>query len=172
MNESSPASVAATAPRTPERPTFKVRRVHQILTALFEEQCGGMLTSTQLAALTSIEHEPGVDQIGLAVLMGHDRSTVGLVVKTLEKAGYVERQGHPDDRRRKVIIMTPAGKEVLARGLAMSGAVMQQLWSSLTPEEARELDRLLTKIIVAFNGKIRTPASLDSPNFRPLFDED
>jgi len=77
-----------------------------------------------------------------------DASYVTSLVDGLEERGAVERQAHPADRRAKMIALTDDGegmrKEVLARLHEPPPCL-----DVLTGSEARDLRRLLTKLVEA-----------------------
>jgi DNA-binding MarR family transcriptional regulator len=50
----------------------------------------------------------------LAEALDSDAPSVTVAVNDLEKRGLVERRAHPDDRRAKLVSLTPAGKRTLA----------------------------------------------------------
>jgi DNA-binding MarR family transcriptional regulator len=52
---------------------------------------------------------------GLAEATGVDAPYATLIVDTLEERGLVERRPDPADRRRKLVSLTPEGKEAVAR---------------------------------------------------------
>jgi DNA-binding MarR family transcriptional regulator len=52
---------------------------------------------------------------GLAEAIGVDAPYATLIVDSLEQRGLVERQSDPADRRRKLVTLTPAGKEAVAQ---------------------------------------------------------
>src|SRR3977135_2643363 len=83
------------------RPGFMIRRAHQIAVALFLEETGELtITATQYGILFVLERRPGIDQISVAKLLGLDRSTTGMVVTKLERAGLIGRDIGTRDRRR------------------------------------------------------------------------
>ncbi|GEN78647.1 MarR family winged helix-turn-helix transcriptional regulator [Actinotalea fermentans] len=53
-------------------------------------------------------------QRDLARASGVTEQTMSRVVARLERSGYVERHPHPDDARRHEVVMTEAGRRVLA----------------------------------------------------------
>lgn len=52
---------------------------------------------------------------GLAESIGVDAPYATLIVDSLEERGLVERQPDPEDRRRKLVSLTPAGAEAVKR---------------------------------------------------------
>jgi DNA-binding MarR family transcriptional regulator len=77
-----------------DMPGHLVRRVQQISTALFSEECGRFdITSVQFAALVVIRSNPEVDATRLSALIAFDRSTIGGVLERLESKGWIGRVG-------------------------------------------------------------------------------
>lgn len=80
----------------------------------------------------------------IAECHGIDASYATIIVDKLEVLELVERTPHPDDRRRKLVRLTPAGLDVAAKAdailaeppsalLAMSAADLAQLDQLLAP---------------------------------------
>lgn len=135
-----------------------LRRAHQIAGSLFSDEVGPIgATTTQYGILWMLRSRPKLDQIGLAKLMGLDRSTAGLVVGKLEDAGLVVRRNDMDDGRRKVLELTDAGRDLLARLTGPAQRAHDRVLSAFSPEEAEQFLALLSKFISAFNAHIRTP---------------
>lgn len=141
-----------------KRPGFLLRRAHQISVSLFMEESAGFgVTTTQYGVLVILRACEGLDQIGLSKKVGLDRSTTGLVVKKLESDGLVVRVEDPEDRRRKIIVLTAKGErklESLKDAAARSQAVAL---SAFTPEEAEQFLGLLNTFVNRFNGVTRAP---------------
>lgn len=57
----------------------------------------------------------------IAAARGFDRPYATVIVDQLADAGYVERTPHPDDGRRKLVCLTPAGVAIAARADALVG---------------------------------------------------
>ena len=104
-----------TLPKAPldelyRRPGFMIRRAHQISVSLFLEETGELgITNRQYGILLVLKHQPGIDQITVAKLLGLDRSTTGMVLTKLEQAGLVGRVVGAKDRRKRSLALTPAG---------------------------------------------------------------
>ena len=92
------------------RPGFMIRRAHQIAVAIFLAETGALgITNRQYGILFALKHRPGIDQISVARLLGLDRSTAGMVIKKLERAGLIGRSVGARDRRRASLALTRAG---------------------------------------------------------------
>ncbi|MEV8637142.1 MarR family transcriptional regulator [Streptosporangium sp. NPDC051023] len=65
----------------------------------------------------------------------------------LEKAGLVERNPAPDDRRSFQVTLTPKGREAADAALTEHAASLGRLLSGLTGEERRILDRTMRVLL-------------------------
>ena len=107
------------------RPGFLLKRCHQVSMAIFLDECSEFnLTQSQYGCLRALEAYPSVDQIALARLVGLDRSTAGMVIKTLSARGLIERVVNRSDKRRMRLKLSAAGKRLLI-GIAPTAARVQ-----------------------------------------------
>ena len=113
-------------------PGHLIRRAHQISVAIFNEHLSAAdVTPVQFAILNALHDTPGVDQITLAKRVAFDPATSGSVIGRLEAKGWVARQPHATDRRRKLLVVTPQGLQALA---SMQSAVAEtQMAASCQP---------------------------------------
>ena len=140
------------------RPGFLLRRAHQISAALFIEEAAGLsLTTTQYGALVALRARGALDQVGIATLVGIDRSTTALVVSKLEEAGYIERRDDDVDKRRKIIILARAGHDVLERVAAPAQRARERALEPFSAEDAAMFVSLLERFVGAFNEHTRAP---------------
>jgi DNA-binding MarR family transcriptional regulator len=124
------------------KPGHLIRRAHQIAVALFMEECGGLdITPVQYAMLLAIRENPGVDATRLSALIAFDRSTLGSVLERLEARKLVLRGASPDDKRIKVLHLTPAGAALLR---AAEPAVVRSQKRLLEPLPQRDRATLVT----------------------------
>jgi DNA-binding MarR family transcriptional regulator len=70
----------------------------------------------------------------------------------LEAAGLIERRHDPDDRRSWLVVLTPAGLEVVDRAVDEHVANEARLLAALSDNERATLDRLLRKLLAQFDG--------------------
>jgi DNA-binding MarR family transcriptional regulator len=75
-----------------------------------------------------------------------DSATLTGVLDRLEKAAYIQRQPHPEDRRALQLHLTDHGREMAQRLLAMGALANQEFLSRLTPEEQIIFRILLNKL--------------------------
>src|SRR6185312_729409 len=119
-----------------DRPGFLIRRAHQISQSVFIEECSSLdITSTQFGVLWVLERAGELDQIGIARLLGFDRSTTALVVKLLERRRLISRTVDRADRRRQLLQLTAAGRNLRKRAEPRVDRVRARLQEPFTREE-------------------------------------
>ncbi|SIS41576.1 transcriptional regulator, MarR family [Insolitispirillum peregrinum] len=64
----------------------------------------------------------------------------------LEKAGFIERQRHPTDRRGTLVVLTPQGRALIDELLPLHIQNEQTVLSVLTSDEQQMLNDLLRKL--------------------------
>lgn len=115
-----------------------IRRLHQQSTQVFQAQtqaAGFDLTSVQFAALDAVAQQPGIDQATLAATIGFDRATIGGVIDRLQSKGLVQRVVSEQDRRARLLTLTPAGEQLLAASRPVVEALQAQILAPLSDEE-------------------------------------
>ena len=130
------------------------RRAWQLLVRFFFAQRerlpppggGGELSPVQCHVLHLIEPERPLPMRRLAETLGCDASNVTGLVDRLETRGLVERRPSPEDRRVKVIRLTPAGTRLRAQMLRQVTGGSCRL-SRLSTSDRRLLVRLLEALV-------------------------
>lgn len=147
------------------RPGFMLRRAHQIAVGIFADECGEFeLTTTQHGVLTALQTFPALDQISLGRLLGLDRSTIGTVVMRLEERGLIRREIADNDKRRRVLHLTPEGERLHTAVGEAAARAQERLLSAFSPLEAQMLLGLLTRLIEVNNADTRVPMRADIPS--------
>lgn len=103
------------------------------------------LTPTQFSVL-DVLYSKGPMKIG--ELMGSILATSGnmtVVIRNMEKKGWVTRHTCPGDKRAYLVTLTDAGRQVIERALSLHIEKIEETFSVLTEEEQEELIRLLKK---------------------------
>lgn len=122
---------------------FLLRQVHQAHAAVFAAEFGEDVTPTQWAAIAKLHEVGPCSQNRLGRLTAMDVATIKGVVDRLVKRGYAGIRADPADRRRVLVMLTPAGEDVYARLLTAARAVTERTLSPLADEERAVLLRLL-----------------------------
>lgn len=69
------------------------------------------VTFEMLQVLSCLWHEQGISQQILAERIAKDKACLTNLMNNLEKKGYVCRKEDPDDRRNKLVFLTPEGED-------------------------------------------------------------
>ncbi len=103
----------------------------------------------QFGLMRIISAEGPITQNVFAAKYGIDRTTVTELVDGMEERGLVSRQKSSKDRRYNELLLTPAGKKLLARTQKMHEKTNQKFLSVLQDEEWEQLRASLVKLIIA-----------------------
>ncbi|WP_051450510.1 MarR family winged helix-turn-helix transcriptional regulator [Actinospica robiniae] len=106
--------------------------------------------SGRVTTLTLLEQSPRTPA-ELARLLDVDRSHVTVILNTLEERGYITRDVHPEDRRRKDITLTQAGRDVVRRVHDVIDRPPGG-FDRLTPQELTTLHGLIGKLTTESEG--------------------
>jgi MarR family transcriptional regulator, transcriptional regulator for hemolysin len=80
------------------------------------------VTPRELSLLLAAAPQPR-PQLGLAHVVGLDKSTMVSTVDALEARGLVRRESAPDDRRVRLVAVTPQGRALAERAARVSADV-------------------------------------------------
>jgi DNA-binding MarR family transcriptional regulator len=102
------------------------------------------LSWTRALALRRLAAEP-LTLSALAAQLTADPPYVTLMVDDLEERGLVERRPHPDDRRAKLVSLTPAGRAAVAQAEQILDEPPAAL-RELAPDDLTALLRALERL--------------------------
>jgi DNA-binding MarR family transcriptional regulator len=128
-----------------------IRRAQQVHTELWAATVGSALTGPQYATLVAVAGWPDVDQKRAAELASLDKSTTAGVVSRLEKKGWLTRRAHPQDARRRLLVLTDRAHSDLPALTAAAGRVQELLMEPLGPQHRERFVELLQT--VAFGSR-------------------
>ena len=89
-----------------------------------------------------------------------DKTTMVVTMDRLEKAGLAERQRCPDDRRACFVVVTPAGRRMLATAGAIVNAMFADVLGALPEDERAVFISALRRLV---EGRLSTPAHTERP---------
>jgi len=107
---------------------------------------GTGLSAFHYAVLALLEEDPRETQAQIADALGYDRSLIVRLLDELEERGLVIRKRDPDDRRRHVVKLTPAGHSMLIELRAIVQRLEDEYLAPLGAEERETLHDLLAKV--------------------------
>jgi DNA-binding MarR family transcriptional regulator len=92
------------------------------------------------------EGRPELNPSEISERQGTSRNTISALIRDLEDEGLIVRTLDLDDRRRFNIRLTENGRSLVRDHASRHLQMISQCFSSLTPEEQRQLSDLLAKI--------------------------
>lgn len=133
-----------------QAPGHLIRRAQQIAVSVFAEQLAVYdVTPVQFAIMNALMDTPGTDQVTLAARVAFDAATSGSVIARLEAKGWVRREASPQDRRRKLLWLTPKGKKAVLDMSPKVAQVQALILQPLQADEQQQLMALLAKLVSA-----------------------
>jgi MarR family transcriptional regulator, lower aerobic nicotinate degradation pathway regulator len=130
-------------------PTFLLKRLgfaaKERTFAAFE-QSGG-LNAFHYAVLALLDEDPRETQAVIADALGYDRSHLVRLLDELEERELVVRKRDPEDRRRHVVKMTAAGKDMLARMREIVHGMEDDFLAPLDADQRQALHGLLLRLM-------------------------
>ncbi|MGW0904591.1 MarR family winged helix-turn-helix transcriptional regulator [Streptomyces sp. NPDC002853] len=98
------------------------------------------------ALLRHLATVEGAAQRELSQELGYDPSAIVGLVDDLEHLGFVERRPAPDDRRRRIVALAPAGHDFLRDSDEVARGVTDELLAPLGSQERETLHVLLSRV--------------------------
>ena len=114
---------------------------------------GPAMTASQRIALVELGEDGPLRLVELADRMGTSTPTASRAVDVLEHLGLAKRAPSPADRRALSIELTERGRALLAERYARAGTAFAPAARVLSPEERRELLRLLERMTAALESE-------------------
>jgi DNA-binding MarR family transcriptional regulator len=106
-----------------------------------------VIDGRELGVLLVLADGQPASQQQAAQRLAIDRTTMVAMLDTLEGKGLVSRHPDADDRRRNVVELTDAGRDILQRAAKASDEAEQALLAPLSPQAARQLRDSLQAIV-------------------------
>jgi DNA-binding MarR family transcriptional regulator len=110
------------------------------------------ISVAQLFVLRQLASSPGLSLGDVAARSLTHQSTVSVVVKRLERAGFVARTRASDDARRLVLTVTAKGRAVLRRAPEPVQERLLSAIDALPPAERRRFAGTFESILAAIGG--------------------
>jgi DNA-binding MarR family transcriptional regulator len=99
----------------------------------------------QLIALEILARNEGCLQQELGATLMVDPNNCVLLLNELDDHGFVERQRDPQDRRRHIVVITPAGTKALKKAEAKLEELETEVLANLDAAEREQLRDLLAR---------------------------
>ncbi|WP_030674984.1 MarR family winged helix-turn-helix transcriptional regulator [Streptomyces cellulosae] len=103
------------------------------------------ITALQYTALTVLERHDGLSAAQLARDSFVTAQSIADLVRSLESRGLVCRERNPRNRRELLILLTDAGRELLARHEGPVRELEERMVRDLTPRQAQQFRQALSR---------------------------
>lgn len=109
-----------------------IQRAARAVARRFDEALRPLgLTNGQFSLMMSLNNPIPPSMTTIATVLAMDRTTLTAALKPLERRGFVTVTADPDDKRSRVMTLTPAGRERLVAAVPvwkrMHAAIEQQI---------------------------------------------
>ena len=112
----------------------------------------GYLSDSQFGTLDMLLHLGPLHQNAIGEKLLISKSNVVAIVDRLEELGLVKRERSREDRRRIVVHLTEAGRNLVLELFPGHAAAITEELSCLSPAEQQELGRLCRKLGLNLRG--------------------
>jgi DNA-binding MarR family transcriptional regulator len=126
------------------------------LTSAFEQLGLSPRAHCVLTAAMTGDHTQGE----VARMVGLDKTTMVVTLDELEAAGLAERRPSPEDRRVRVIAVTPAGERKVREAEAIADRVRADVLSVLPERDRKVFLDALTRLV---SDRLGEPVSCSQP---------
>jgi MarR family transcriptional regulator, lower aerobic nicotinate degradation pathway regulator len=143
-----PPAADATLSRTFEMPTWLITRAYAHSHRLLAEGFAAVDSrGYHYRLLAALEEFGPASQADLGRRARIDRSDVVAALNELGDRGFILRSPDPDDRRRNVITITPAGTKQLRKLDKALAGVQEKLLAPLSAADRTKFIQLLTRVL-------------------------
>jgi MarR family transcriptional regulator, temperature-dependent positive regulator of motility len=122
-----------------------ISRLAKAIIRAADEQALGMKYKAY-AGLTLLR-DAAQTQKDMCTAMHLDPNNCVLLLNDMEAAGHVRRVRDPDDRRRHIVELTPAGKKALAHAERAMEDLEEEVLGALSPDERAQFRDLLERAV-------------------------
>jgi DNA-binding MarR family transcriptional regulator len=128
-------------------------RIADRLSSSLAQSCGLSINSFEILLRLRSARPPGLRLGELRSAVRLTQPSLSRAVARLDRCGWLTRAEAPDDGRGVVVSITPGGRDLLCRAMAVHAQTIREfLVDPLTPAELDLLDRALSRIIESDPG--------------------
>jgi DNA-binding MarR family transcriptional regulator len=125
--------------------SVQYRLVSQIIVSVSADIEALGLEVKELFVLAEIDEHPHPAELAVTLCM--PKPTISVYLKSLEASGFVRRELDTKDLRKHRLSITPAGRKVLQRGLALLSRAYGERLGRLSAAEQSKLAELLAALV-------------------------
>jgi len=104
------------------------------------------LGNSDFRVLEILLHKGALPVNTMGPMVGLTPGSISIAVERLVEKGLVSRAESTEDRRVRIVAITPRGKELIVPAFRKHVAQMRRVFSELSPDELRSLESALKKV--------------------------
>lgn len=104
------------------------------------------LTVEQYFILNILDNKEGLILQDLSEILERDKSAVLRHINSLEENHFIARASDPDDKRRKILLITKPGLEELKKARQVDEQVDKEVTEEISDEKLKEFENLISDI--------------------------
>jgi DNA-binding MarR family transcriptional regulator len=104
------------------------------------------ITNHQFSLMMSLNRPQPAGMASVAALLGLDRTTLTAALKPLERRGLISLARHPNDKRARLLTLTPRGEALLIDAIPIWKATHAEFDRVLAKDEAKDLRSTLRRL--------------------------
>ena len=146
-----------------------VKDLHQLQNLKPHKQLGECMQGEHFVIMYIAQQRGSVLPSKISKIMGISSARIAAALNSLERKGLVTRQIDPNDRRRILVDLTPAGQAKAAAKTQLLRERTTLMLTLLGEDDAKDLVRLIKRLVALtpeFNldeNKAEVPAATDAP---------
>ena len=126
---------------------FKLNKVRRKIHRYYESKLAPFnITPVQFYVLSALCDTEEIKFKDLALRLDMDGSTLTGILDRMEKRGFIERKGDPEDRRSVLICLTDKSKEIRPQMIEIAHDLDKEFRDKVSDEEFKMLLRVLDKL--------------------------
>ncbi|WP_053367957.1 MarR family winged helix-turn-helix transcriptional regulator [Bacillus sp. FJAT-27245] len=110
------------------------------------------LAPEQNLIMMMLWEKDGISPNELSQHLKKDKANIARMIVSLEKKGYIKRMADPLDKRTFKVLLTEEGRQLECRVAPILEEASRTVMNGISPEQAVQLRKLLTKIIHNITG--------------------
>ena len=123
-------------------------RVRTAMLAKLDERLAPLdLKAADYIVLVILANDPAAKASTICSVLSHDPGAMTRKIDGLEKRGLVRRVRSAEDRRAIKLELTPEGRKVYPKAVAIAVELANEFMSDFSKTEARQLEALLHRIL-------------------------
>ena len=120
-----------------------MRAMTRYATAGIEETGLGL---SDFGVLEALLHRGPLPVNTIGPIVGLTAGSISIAVERLVEKGFASRMESAQDRRIRIVALTPRGEDLIASAFRKHSAQMKKVFSELSPAELRHLEVALKKV--------------------------